>query len=321
MQIMKFLFRFFRFFLYVNWKTLREVVDRINKQRLSGLSSEIAYNSILALFPALVALLAAIGLFEYLQSALYQLADPFTDVVPEGIQDLIQSFFSEITSNSNQGLFSLSFIASLWAFSSAISATMAALDQIHQVPSIQSRPFWKSKLVALGLSIGTIVLLISASALVFISDIIVKILARKSCLVDSLTQCQLMSLQNCHPAIVHHCDLAEQLLAVWQLWIWPITFGIVAVAFAFIYYWGPSRRLRGTPIMPGAILAAISWAGISRLFRLYVENFANYNRTYGAIGTVIILLLWLYLSALVMLIGAQLNVTVGRAMQRDRTQK
>jgi membrane protein len=87
------------------------------------------------------------------------------------------------------------------------------------------------------------------------------------------------------------------------------------VAFAFIYRYGPSRHHRGTPIFPGAILAAIFWAGFSGLLRVYVSNFANYNWTYGTIGTFIILLLWLNFSSLVMLLGAQLNVTVGKEMK------
>jgi membrane protein len=93
---------------------------------------------------------------------------------------------------------------------------------------------------------------------------------------------------------------------------------IVATAFAFIYRFGPSRWSHGTPIMPGALLAAISWAILSGLFRLYVSNFGNYNRAYGAVGAVIILLLWLYMSSLVLLLGDQLNVTVGEAMQQGK---
>ncbi|HEY9882032.1 MAG TPA: YhjD/YihY/BrkB family envelope integrity protein, partial [Thermosynechococcaceae cyanobacterium] len=88
-----------------------------------------------------------------------------------------------------------------------------------------------------------------------------------------------------------------------------------------IYRFGPSRWTVGTPILPGAILAAIFWAVLSGLFRFYVTHFGSYNRAYGVIGAVIVLLLWLYLSSLVMLIGAQLNVTVGAAMQRRSRRK
>lgn len=105
------------------------------------------------------------------------------------------------------------------------------------------------------------------------------------------------------------------LLVVWQLLSWPLALGIVSAAFGFVYRYGPSRWDSGTPMMPGAVLAAVSWAISSGLFRLYVSNFGNFNQAYGAVGAVIVLMLWLYMSAVVLLVGDQLNVTVGEAMR------
>ncbi len=90
---------------------------------------------------------------------------------------------------------------------------------------------------------------------------------------------------------------------------------MVSVAFAFVYRYGPSRWTHGTPVMPGAVVAAVLWAIVSALFRLYVTDIANFNRTYGAIGAVMVLMLWLYISALVLLVGNELNVTVGEDMR------
>ncbi|NEP46242.1 MAG: YihY/virulence factor BrkB family protein, partial [Okeania sp. SIO2H7] len=112
-----------------------------------------------------------------------------------------------------------------------------------------------------------------------------------------------------------------QLLETWNQLRWPITLGIVSLAFAFIYRYGPSKSRKGIPIIPGAVLAALMWAIISNGFRIYVLHFGNYNKTYGALGTFIILLLWLYLSSLVVLIGAQLNVTVGEKIKGDLEKK
>ena len=128
-----------------------------------------------------------------------------------------------------------------------------------------------------------------ASFLVFISDWILKLVVSESGL--------------------------SVLRVVWQLLSWPLALGIVSAAFAFVYRYGPSRWSPGTPILPGAVVAAVSWAIMSGLFRLYVANFGNYNRAYGAIGAVIVLMLWLYMSALVLLVGNELNVTVGEAMR------
>ncbi len=126
----------------------------------------------------------------------------------------------------------LSVLWSIWAASGALSAAMTALDQIHQISPEQTRPFWKAKLISLGLTISTIVLLLLlASFLVFISDLILKFFVSESGL--------------------------SFLLTVWRLLSWPLALGIVSAAFAFVYRYGPSRWDSGTPMMPGAVLATV----------------------------------------------------------------
>jgi membrane protein len=285
--------RFFRFFRYLNLTTLRQTFAHAMKRRLMGLSAEMAYNAMLALFPAILAILTAIGLFEEsLQETFRNLANQLSEVAPDEALQLIRDFVKGISLTKNSSLFSLSFIAAIWAASGALSAAMNAFDQIHTIPTEAARPFWKAKLISLCLTIGSILLLVTASFLVFISDLVIRL-------------------------VVHESG-ASVLLTLWRLLSWPLALGIVATAFAFIYRFGPSRWKHGTPIMPGAILAAISWAILSALFRLYVENFGNYNKVYGAVGAVIVLLLWLYMSSLVLLLGDQLNVTVGEAMQQAK---
>ena len=97
-----------------------------------------------------------------------------------------------------------------------------------------------------------------------------------------------------------------------------IALGIVSVAFAFVYRYGPSRHQADIPIFSGAVFAAVLWALFSALFRFYVVHLSNFTWAYGTIGTFIMLLLWLDLSSLAMLLGAQLNVTVGKAMKQSR---
>ncbi len=287
--------RFIRFFRYLNLVTLKRAFSRAIKRRLMGLSAEMAYNAMLALFPAILAVLTALGLFEdSLQETFHNLARQLGEVAPDLAVELIREFVKEISRTKSSGLFSLSFILAIWAFSGALSAAMAALDQIHKVPPKLARPFWKAKLISLGLTFGSILLLVTASFLVFISGWLVEIVTQQSGV--------------------------SLLLTIWRLLSWPLALGIVATAFAFIYRFGPSRWRPGTPLMPGAMLAAISWAIISALFRLYVANFGNYNKVYGAVGAVIVLLLWLYMSSLVLLLGDQLNVTVGEAMQQAKVQ-
>ncbi|MBD2018440.1 YihY/virulence factor BrkB family protein [Microcoleus sp. FACHB-53] len=285
--------RFFRFFRHLNWATLRKTFARAIERRLMGLSAEMAYNAILALFPAILAILTAIGLFEEsLQSTFRNLVRQLSEVAPYEVVELIRQFKLEISRTKSSGLFSLSFVFAIWASSGVLSAAMNAFDQMHKIPPEQTRPFWKAKLVSLGLTIGSILFSVLASFLVFVSDWLVKI-------------------------VVAHSG-ASLLLTLWRLLSWPLALGIIATGCAFIYRYGPSRWTKGTPIMPGAVLAAISWAIVSALFRLYVTNFGNYNKVYGAVGAVIVLLLWLYMTSLVLLLGDQLNVTVGETMQQGR---
>jgi membrane protein len=281
--------RFLRFFRHLTFITLRKTFVRAFQRRLMGLSAEMAFNALLALFPAILAVLTAVGLFEdTLAAPLQNWANRIKEVAPREVWVLLNDFVASLQRSKNGGLFSISFIAAIWIASGALSAAMNALDQIHQVPVEDRRPIWKAKIISIVLTLGTIILLLLASFLVFVSDWLINLA------VDQTG--------------------ASILLTIWRLLSWPVALGIISVAFAFVYRFGTSSWDHGRPILPGAMLAALSWVGVSALFRAYVSNFGNYNRVYGTLGAVIILLLWLYMTALIMLLGDQLNTTVGEAM-------
>lgn len=287
-------FRFYRFFRHLNWRTLRRTVASAMQRRLMGLSSQMAYNAMLALFPAILVILTVIELFkQYLRLPWTNPASPLEDVAPHQAIELIADFADKINLADNRGLFSLSFVMAIWVASGALSAAMNALDQIHQIPPKETRPFWKAKLIALGLTIGSILLLFLASFLIFISNLVVDMVGDKT--------------------------VVWLLLKLLQLLSWPLALVIVTTTVAFIYRFGPSRWPPGKPILPGAVLAAVSWVIVSGLFRHYVAHFSNYNKIYGAVGAVIILQLWLYISSLVLLLGDQLNFTVGEEMQQTQS--
>lgn len=185
----------------------------------------------------------------------------------------------------------------LWVASGAINTAMGALDQIYQIPIKQRRPFWLAKIIALGLTFGTISLVISASFLAFISDLLIKL------------------------ALEMGKIPADSILSAWKFFGWILTLAMLAIAFSVVYRFGPSRWRRGTPLLPGAIIGALLWETVSRLFRLYINHFSDYNLTYGTLSAGIVLLLWLNLSSLCMLLGAQLNVTVGKAMNAEDGRK
>jgi membrane protein len=276
------------FFRYLTWRTLKRTFINTIKTRLLGLASEIAFNTMLSLFPAILALLTALGLFaESLQETFREMAQELSQVVPQEAWVLIRNFaIQEIANSKNSSLFSLSFLIAVWTASGAISTAMTAFDLIQQIPPGKMRSFWHAKLVSLGLTIGSILSLLLASLLVLISDFIGERVVN-----------------------IHNFPLS--MLDIWRVLLWPISLSMVVIGFAFAYRYGPSISQPNTPIIPGATIAAIFWAILSALFRLYVQNFGTYNKVYGAVGTVIVLMLWLWMSAFVFLVGYQLNVIVG----------
>jgi membrane protein len=259
------------------------VVRRCMHHRIAGLSAEIAYNAIFSIFPAILTLLTAIGSLNLPEGQLLELTQNIDGVVPEEAIALVRIVIDGLRGTSNQQLFSLSFALALWISSSVMGSIMSALDQIYHIPKRRHRPFWKAKLIAIGLSLGTLLLLLTAIVTMFIGDLGVELLKHRS-----------------------------QWLAPMAVWIWqtlslPLSLSIVMATLGFIYRYGPSRWQSGAPILPGVLVAAGLWAIVSGVFRFYVINFGNYNQVYGAIGALMILLLWLYVSAFAMLIGAQVN--------------
>ncbi|MEC4814547.1 MAG: YihY/virulence factor BrkB family protein [Scytonema sp. PMC 1069.18] len=284
--------RFFRFFRHLRLKTFKKVIQEIGRQRLIGLSAEMAYNNLLALFPGLVAILAAIGMLDISLEQVDFLGRQVIKVAPEPVLMLIQEFLNTIRLPQGGRVVLISCALALWVASGALNTAMSALDQIYQISPNQRRPFWKAKLVALALTLGTVILVMFASFLVFVSDLAIRF------------------------ALGIAGIPAAGILSIWNLFDWALTLVILAFAFSLVYRYGPSHWRRGTPLLPGAIVGALLWQGFSSLFRVYITRFSNYNVTYGTLSAGVVLLLWLNFSSLCMLIGAQFNITVGEDMKR-----
>ncbi len=281
------------FFYHFTPKTIRKVIVASNRRRLSGLASEMAYNAMLALFPTMLAVLTAIGLFKPLQITFQHVAGRISEVAPVEALSLVKNIAGQISASQNGGLFSLSFIFAIWAASGALSTAMAALDEIHRMPRKLKRPFWKARLIAILLTVSAILLLMLAATLIFLSDILIRMVANQS------------------------GTFSTNLLNLWRFLSFPLALATMSVLFAFIYRFGPSRWNSGQPIMPGAVLAAIFWAILSNVLRI-AARYMGSNQIYGVVGAVIILLLWLYMSSLALLIGDQINVTIGNEIRRSR---
>lgn len=194
-----------------------------------------------------------------------------------------------------------SLLLSIWKIFSLILVTAIATTTCGLIYQFKTKLRKSSEQkLKLKLTVSLIVLATSASVLVYI--------------------CYLM-VQNVLLNSTMEIPLGNLLIDIWRSLGFPIALGIVTTTFALIYRYGASERIKNTPIFPGAILAAISWAIASLIFRFYVSHIGIYSKIYGAVGTVIILMLWLYLSSLVMLIGEQVNVLLGEAIIKNNPDK
>ena len=371
---------FIRFLGYFFWYILRRTVACTINKRLAGLSSEMAFNAMLGLFPAIITLLTAISLFENsIKATLGELAIHFEGIVPNQVWTLLLNFTEDANLSQGKSWFSLSFIVAIWVISGVICSAINALDNIHEIPKEKRRHFWHNKLIAILLTIGTMILWIAANFLLVVGDFLLqiaveqnwrelllitweifsvitivtilsaalyliyrlqKVNVRRPIKNQSKHQSTLMGLviigatvliqllyslfvfvQTLIISVNLEQKLSYFLVSIWRLLSFPIALGIVAIAFAFIYQFGTSIRAKGIPLIPGAVLAAISWAIVSVIFRYYVFYAGMYNKIYGALGTFIILMLWLYLSSFVMLLGEQVNVIVGEAIENRKCEE
>lgn len=362
------MFSWIAFIRYLNWGTVRKTIASVIQKRLTGLAAEMAFHAVLGLFPAIVAILTAVSLFEEsLELTLINLAIHFADIVPIQVWALLLEFIEDLKSAESKGWFSLSYIIAIWIISGVLSAAINALEQIHYVAPRDKRSYLQTKVVAIYLTVLTISCLILACILLWLGDFLLQIALQQSwnlflsgiwkivCIILAIAiiiltgitiaqfQTRLTSRDRdfrslaiattvivgilaievvyAYHSIVQSAIINSDLeIAVGNLLVYfgriigfPIALGLVTVAFSLIYRHGANVRLKNTPVFPGAILAAISWVIVSLLFRLYVLHIGIYNKIYGTVGTVVILMLWLYLSSLVMLIGEQINVILGEA--------
>ena len=366
------MFGWIKLLRYLNWMTVRQTIARAIEQRLTGLAAEMAFHAMLGLFPAIIAVLTAISFFEEsVESTFVSLAVHFADLVPTEVWKLLLDFIEDIKSAEGKSWFSLSSIAAIWIISGVLSAAMNALDLIHQLAKDNKRSYVQTKVIAVSLTILTLIFLVIACFLLWVGDSLLQIALQqnwnslllsiwkmfsiivaisiiatsagiiyqfqtglrrkrdkkfKSTITTIIIIVALVGIQ-----LVYACFLMVQnliinsnleaalsiiLIDLWRILGFPIALAMIASAFSLIYRYGSSDRTKNVPIFPGAILAAISWAIVSLIFRFYVSHIGIYSKIYGAVGTAIILMLWLYLSSLVMLIGEQLNVILGETMNQ-----
>jgi len=267
----------------------RELLNRMASEVLAdnclGLAAQLAYYFFLALFPALLFITAIIS-FIPVAGLLEAITGMLARVAPSEVLSIVQDQILKIAHEQNGGLLTIGMLGTIWSTSSGVTAIIDTLNRAYDIQ--ESRPWWKVRLLAIGLTLALALFIVISFALILVGPTLAETVA-----------------------VWLHMGPAFEW--TWKIVQWPVVFGLVTFAIAAIYYYAPDAEQEWIWITPGSILATLLWLLISLGFKFYVVHFTSYNATYGAIGGVIILMLWFYLSALAVLMGAELNAEIEHA--------
>jgi membrane protein len=251
--------------------------EKINSDDILGNAAQVAFYFSFALFPLLLFLMSLLGILladkEDLQNELFLM---LAQVMPSSAFDLVKTTLDEVTSNASGGKLTLGIITTLWAASAGVDNMRGTLNQVYDLK--ETRSWINAKLVSLVLTIGIGILILAAiGSMVYGSQLLEAVLP-----VDS-------------PFILEALE-------------WVVILSVLLLAFALLYNFAPNHSpFQWKWITPGAVIGVILWILASGAFRLYLHYFDTYAATYGSLGAMIILLLWLYITALVILIGGAIN--------------
>lgn len=263
-----------------SWKTFgRDLWKEISEDNVFNGAAALGYYLTLAIFPALIFIL---GLLPYLHiDGLHNSANGLIGrFLPQDSAQMLNETLAGILQKKHDGLLSIGAVLTIWAASSGLYGLMQQLNITYDV--VEGRPFWKARLTALLLVIAFAVLTISALALTVVGD-------------------------NLHNWLSQQTFWNGAFAAGYEIARWLVAGLSLSLAFATVYYFGPDVEQRFAFVTPGSLISVAVLLAASFGFKLYVEHFGNYNATYGSIGAVIVLMLWLNLLGLVTLIGSEVN--------------
>jgi membrane protein len=270
----------------LSWKKMAaRVWNEMNRDDVFGDAAKLAYYFLLALFPLLIFLTSAIGLIIGSGTGMRRtLFRYLARVMPSSAFQLIDSTMLEVTNSSSAGKLSFGLLLALWAASNGMGAITEALNTAYDVE--ETRPWWKRRLAAVLLTIGLSVLIISALALVIGGGRLADYLAAVFGFSSAFTW-------------------------TWRILQWPLALAFMLSAFALIYYFAPDVRDQDWKwITPGSVIGVALWLFASFGLKGYLHFFNSYSTTYGSLGAVIILMLWLYLTGLAVLAGGEVNAEI-----------
>ncbi len=274
----------------VSWAgVLKRTIREFKEDELVDRAAALTYYGVLAIFPAILALVSVLGLVG--QSATQPLIDNLGKVAPGPARDIFTTAVENLQKSRGAGgvLFVVGLALALWSASGYVAAFMRASNAIYEVE--EGRPIWKKLPVRLGVTLVLVVLLAISALAVVLSGGLAK---------------QAGNL----------FGVGETAVKVWDIAKWPVLVLIVSLMFALLYWAAPNVKQPGFRwLSPGGIVAVIVWLVVSAAFAFYVANFGSYNKTYGALAGVIIFLVWLWLSNIAVLLGAEFNAELERGRQ------
>jgi len=273
----------------LKWKELgKRVFGEIQKDDVFGRAAQLAYYFLLALFPLLLFLTSVIGLLLGSGTGLrYSLFNYLSQVLPGSAFNLVDSTIYEVSAASSGSKVTFGLLAALWAASNGMGAITQALNAAYNVT--ESRPWWKQRLTAVGLTLVLSVLIISALVLLLYGGRLAE-------------------------HIGGSYGFGEAFVIGWKVVQWPIVLAFMLLAFALIYYLAPDLHEQSWAwVTPGSVVGVALWLLVSLSFKLYLHFFDSYSKTYGALGAVIVLMLWLYLTGAAILIGGEVNSEIENA--------
>ncbi len=274
-------------------KLTSRVWSSANEDDIIDRAAELAYYFLFSLFPALIFLSALFGLFASTKTqSNIELMLYLGRVIPPAAFAMVETAFSATTKAVNTGNIAFGAITALWAATYGMSSAQSVLNTVYRIK--ESRPYWKSKGIALALTLAIFALVFSAMLLLTLGDSLTRLLVT-----DWLVN--------------------QSVLVVWKVVQFVAALFFMSLVFSLTYHWGPDRKgHKWKWISPGSIVGICGWLAISVGFRIYLHFFNSYAVLYGSVGTVIILLTWFYVSGLMLLLGAEINATIERAAAENR---
>jgi membrane protein len=270
----------------MGWKDLLVRTGReMMADNCLGLAAQLSYYFVLALFPALLFLVALVS-FIPVSGLLDVITSTLARVAPGEVITIVKDQVLKIAHDKNGGLLTLGMLGTIWSTSSGVDAIIDTLNQAYDIT--EGRPWWKVKATALTLTFSLAVFIVLSFALVVAGPE----LAEK---------------------VAQWFHLGPAFEWSWKILQWPVVFALVSLAIAVVFYFAPDARQQWIWITPGSVVATALWLIVSIGFRFYVTHFGSYNATYGAIGGFIVLMLWFYVSSLALLFGAELNAEIEHA--------